>query len=276
VTEPETHLVNFRDESPTRSGNPNPRYHSDELDHRVMEAVRRSEEVIKKSSPVKGANKNLDPYIQKYLRNDYKNTDPNLLYQISPFLTSDSKYTTTLTIEQPNYGRESQPINFNAHPREEVSESTKKSGYVDIAPTLHGQQPNYTNQGTVGGQAGAGYEHHAGTYGQGNGGYSQSGTSFGQPGQKNYGETTAQYDQGRYGQPTTSYEHGGATYGQTGTQYYAGGATNNLGHSGTNQAYGNYGTTNYGETSQKNYASEADDLTKRIAERLNQSRTVFQ
>jgi hypothetical protein len=225
-------------------------------------------------------------------------------------LTSESKYTTTLTIEQPNYGRESQPINFG----QDVPESVKKSSYVEPAPaTHHSQVQAHTTYGQPGVNSSQYYGTNAGVvpdYGQVATKLSQTHVAGGQT----YGTShlaTSGLNQ-NYGQ----------TYGAHQT-HLAGGQTSGTGHlatSGLNQNYGqNYGAAHqtygvahqtygipagnlgtsglghqaYNVTSihhssshtpthggtvaggQKDYSHEADELTRRIAERLNQSKSQF-
>lgn len=323
-----------------------PNYIADDLDARVREAVRRSEAVIQRSSPTKYSNKNLDPYIQAYLRDDLNNPNHSVLVAISPYLTSESKYTTTLTIEQPNYGRESQPINFSQVRPEDYTESVKKSGFdVSAQPQA---ESNYGQTATPGyGQTdsyGTGaYRPATVSFGNVENTYAteslrKSGTNQYQPTQ--YGTTTYGQTPTETNQTTTTAQFGGQTGGlrQSGTNQYQSasqygttsygtsqiGQTGTLGQSGTNQyttnqytsdyardmatlgagttealkrsgAYGNAGytstyvstttysgptgTTTYGTTGAtgtKDYAAEADELSRRIAERLNQSRVQQQ
>jgi hypothetical protein len=297
-----------------------PGYKSDDLDARVREAVIRSEAVIKRSSPSKHANSKLDPYIQRYLRNDLAK-DQSLLAAISPHLTSESKYTTTLTIEQPNYGRESQPINFG----QDVPESVKKSSYVEPAPATHHsqvqtQQPatNYENRPVSFGQpqANVSSSHYYGTttgaaadYGQVSTKLSQHnlagqnyGTShltssglghqtYGVAGQnltssglghQTYGGATSHQTYGVAGQNLTSSGLGHQTYGGvTSHQTYGGVTGGNLSASGLGHT-NTYTTTNVHHSGtyqtaqpQKDYSHEADELTRRIAERLGQSKQQY-
>jgi len=250
-----------------------PGYQSDDIDARVREAVIRSEAVIKRSSPTKYANSKLDPYIQRYLRNDLAK-DQSLLVAISPHLTSESKYTTTLTIEQPNYGRESQPINFNQSV--DVPESVKKSTFVEggATPGHHTTQtaaygqPSY-HAGTSFGQAGVSSSQYYGTGAHG-GDYSQqvatklSQHNVGQNLTQNYGGLTASGH--NYGGLTASgHNYGGLTasghnYGVTAANY-------------TSTYTPTHSQTVTGQ--QKDYSHEADELTRRIADRLNQSKQQY-
>jgi serine/threonine protein kinase len=276
-----------------------PGYKSDDLDARVREAVIRSEAVIKRSSPTKHANSKLDPYIQQYLRNDLSK-EHSLLAAISPHLTSESKYTTTLTIEQPNYGRESQPLNFG----QDVPESVKKSSYVEPAthhsqvqtqlpattfehrPVSFGQpQPTVSSSHYYGTTTGA-----AADYGQVPTKLSQHGLAG-----QNYGTShltssgLGHQTYGVAGQNLTSSGLGHQTYGgvtshQTygvagGHQTYGGVTGGNLTASGLGNTYT---TTNVHHSGtyqtaqpQKDYSHEADELTRRIAERLGQSKQQY-
>jgi len=213
-----------------------PGYQSDDLDARVRDAVIRSEAVIKRSSPTKYANSKLDPYIQRYLRNDLAK-DQSLLVAISPHLTSESKYTTTLTIEQPNYGRESQPLNFG----QDVPESVKKSSYVEAVPATHHSQ---THGQTAYGQPGVSSSQY---YGTTTGGvaadYGQVATKLSQA----YGTghlASSGLGHQTYGVPAGNLAHSGL-----GHQTY-GVPTGNLAHSGLGQ---NYPATNLTGLGQQTY-----------------------
>lgn len=251
-----------------------PTYHSDELDQRVREAVRKSEEVIKRSSPTKYANKNLDPYIQSYLRNDLHPHGQPILSQISPYLTSESKYTTTLTIEQPNYGRESQPINFGQPQASgvETGEHIKRSGFAD--PSLaHGQSPvrqaPAIHSGTSFGQpaaapsystAGYGhtapvttYAHDYGTTAPAHGHLSQSGTGAGYIAGTHYG-AGAPYGAGTTHVATTNLTHSGVGAGSYGGAHTVALGGSNLAHSGVGGTPGHAAYT---------HTSNAGDLSNR-------------
>jgi len=226
-----------------------PGYIPDDLDARVREAVRRSEAVIQRSSPTKYSNKNLDPYIQAYLRDDLNNPQQNVLVAISPYLTSESKYTTTLTIEQPNYGRESQPINFSQVRPDEYTDSVKKSAFDPSAQpqaeSHYQTTPAYTTQ--------------AADYGQ-TGNYRNATVSFGNvENNTQYTTNTAQFGQGTTTEPLRQSQTGANTYGTT--TY---GTTN----------YGTAGTTNYGIISEPLKQSQTGANTYgTTTEPLRQSQT---
>lgn len=70
--------------------------YEDELDRRVRAALRRSEETIARSSPTKYKNPAVDAFIHSYLNNEPIVYDEALFKAITPYLTSDNKYTMTL------------------------------------------------------------------------------------------------------------------------------------------------------------------------------------
>jgi serine/threonine protein kinase len=226
-------------EKEVRAGPGYPGYVADDLDARVREAVRRSEAVIQRSSPTKYSNKNLDPYIQAYLRDDLNNPQQNVLIAISPYLTSESKYTTTLTIEQPNYGRESQPINFSQVRPEEYTDSVKKSAFDATAQPQ--AESNYAQPGGYTAQPTDAY---------GTGAYRPATVSFGNV-EHNYAADSLRKSGTNQHQSTTQY--GTSSYGQTGahqtsTTAQFGGEGAGLRQSGT--AAGTYGTSSYGTAGQ--------------------------
>ena len=94
-------------ENPVRSGispdarpnyNQTPHIADDELDKKVRKAVEKSEGQINRTSPSKLRHDPLDTYIHSYIKKEPVQGDQPLLYNISPHLRMENRFTPTLKV----------------------------------------------------------------------------------------------------------------------------------------------------------------------------------